>query len=281
MDAIDDILEEMNFTEKVETKDFPMNEKEAEKQKKAEEKRLKDEEKAQAKAQKEAEEIAKKQADDMKRQELEDTVQKKKAEAQAEHAESSLYPNLQNTDIKFVLDKFFEKFKENWEALRENPETKVISVYDVYRYFERYFDIRSKIDTKWEELEGLAGKLETFKDYKVYDAYEFALFYYTIWFWEEAKRYLRAKRNLDKEEKRLFNELRPKYPSDVATKNAVEWILDGQMDDLATMRENQESREIKLKGYVRLAEHIKSDNIKELAEAKRMDSLQNTNPHYK
>lgn len=269
MDDFDDMIKDMWWVE-VESQE-PINEKAAEKERKQREKEEAARLKAEAKAQKEADELIKAQEAEQKKQALEGEIQKETISAQEKHAKDNQYPNLKNTDIKFVLDSFFKNFSENNQ----------LSVYGLYDYFEKFFDLRSRLDAKAEELEQLAGQLETFKDYEVYDKFEFALFYFTIWFADETKRFLRAERDLEKQQKELFSAYRPKYPSDASTEKAVDNILKEQIDTIEAMKENQKSREIKIKGYVRLAEHIKSDNIKEMSEAKRLESLQNTNPHYR
>ena len=264
-----------NIINNIWSNELPASSKDAEKIKKENEKKTKDI----LKAQKELEKESKKEAENLQKeilqkQILDDTENIKKKE------EQKIYKNIENTDIKFVLDKFFEKFQKNTDEIRNNPDTQAMSIYDVYRYFDRFFEIKNRIDRKWIEIEELIWKLENIKDYKDYEALEFALVYYVIRLADEQKRYLKTKRHLEIEEKRLFDVYRPQLPTDTAARNTVDNILLPISEDVAKMKQDQEARKMKLEWYIRLAEFIKSDNIKELADAKRIDSLQNTNPHY-
>lgn len=139
-DMVDNVLDGMNATEVTdpiaftETKEEVKARKELEKQAKDEEKKAKDLEKKAKEEAKAKEEFDKKE----RLANLDNRVLELKHDATKKFSDATAYPNIQGTDIKYVLDTFFDRFYKNTEDIREGKEVKPISVIDVYNYFDRF-----------------------------------------------------------------------------------------------------------------------------------------------
>lgn len=177
---------------------------------------------------------------------------------------------------------FFDRFNKNGDILRSNggvpPEgVKIMSITEIYDYFNRYLEKQGDILAKEKELEAIVEVLEqdeTNRDQ--YNQLEFGLFYYSRMYNAEQNRYDRNKIVYDKQVQTLFNEMRKDFSSDASCYSAIGTILAKQSETLESMKADVNLARKNVESFTRLAEHIKSSNIRLLAENKRLDSLESS-----
>lgn len=125
------------------------------------------------------------------------------------------------------------------------------------------------IAEKLKTIDYLFWKLKVYRDKELINELEYEIYDFCISIADQRSLYLKNLYELEREIDIKFNEIRQKFNSDIATTKYIRSKMREQITDLEHQKEIIENIETKKRIITRLADHINSMRIWDLADAKR------------
>lgn len=125
-------------------------------------------------------------------------------------------------------------------------------------------------------MDNLIGKLDQDPtDWETYKELNFKYFYWTRNIDKEVSKYYQLKRCYEDNRIVIFNELRQDFSSDTATNSKIDEILVDARTQIADMKIKVDRWSKTIDRFDKIIDFIKSSNIRDMVEAKRVDNMLN------